>query len=256
MKMDCSLPRLIYAANRGIGLTCLQELLTAGWKPMALLIPDDSVAQCTEDMHHLLRGVPVLVGRAFRSDEGVELLTGLKPNYVLSVHFPYIIPSSVLAIPTLGVLNLHPALLPYNKGWHTPTWAIHDQTPYGATLHWVDEGTDTGPIAMQRKVEVHPYDTADSLYQRVIQAEIELFREAIPSMIERKLPMVEQVMEGTKHSKRDIKDIQKLKLDSSDTIRNTLSRLRALTTNNWGEAAFFEHNGIRYRVRIEIKPDE
>ncbi|MCH7600390.1 MAG: hypothetical protein IH973_11595, partial [Myxococcales bacterium] len=43
-----------------------------------------------------------------------------------------------------------------------PSWAILENTPYGATLHWVEEGMDTGDIALQREVSVLPSDTAEN----------------------------------------------------------------------------------------------
>jgi methionyl-tRNA formyltransferase len=153
------------------------------------------------------------------------------------VHFPHIIPSALLNIPSIGALNLHPAYLPWNRGWHTPTWAIYDQTPYGATLHWIDEGLDTGPIALQKRIDILDSDTADALYQRALAAEEELFAEAIPLLLEGTLPKIPQDGEGTSHKKKDIASLRELSNDmTSEEIER---RTRALTTNNSDEAAFF-----------------
>lgn len=248
--------RVIYAANRAIGLSCLRALLDEGITPCALLIPEGSQAEYVTEMRELLSEHPVIEGLAFREPESVELLRELEPDYLVSVHFPYIIPSQVLSIPTVGNLNLHPAYLPYNRGWHTPSWAILEDTVYGATLHWIDEGVDTGDIALQEKIEVLPEDTAHSLYQRVLHLEEELFRKAIPLLRTKSLPRRRQEGTGTSHSKADLRKVQQLDLNQRERIGELLRRLRALTTNRWEEAAFFEVDGRRYRIRVEIRPED
>lgn len=253
---NCDKPRLAYAGNRKIGLKGLELLVNYECIPIALLLPDGEVAEYVDHMYKLVPHVPVFWGKEFCLPGNVEKLEKLGVDYILSVHFPYKIPSNILRIPRIGTLNLHPSYLPYNRGWHTPTWAIMDDTTYGATLHWVDEGIDTGDIALQRKIEIYPHDTAHTLYQRVLQTEETLLNEAIPLLLKRKLSRLPQKEEGTSHSKVEIQSIQKLDLDEVMKVRDVLKILRALTTNKWQEAAFFELEGIRYRVRVEIKKEQ
>lgn len=248
--------RLVYAANRRIGLSCLRALIREGLVPVALLIPTQPYAECTAEMRELVPGIPVLEGQSFRDPTGLELLRTLEPDYIVSVHFPYIFPPEVLAISSIGNLNLHPAYLPYNRGWHTPSWAILEDTPYGATLHWIDEGVDTGDIALQARLEIRPSDTAHTLYQRVLELEEQLFIRAIPMIRERSLPRYPQSGTGTVHKKADLQRVQKLDLTEECPVDALLRRLRALTTNRWDEAAVFEVNGKRYRVRIEIREED
>ena len=248
-----SKPSLVFAGNRRIGLHCLRLLLDADWPPVALMIPTGQKAECVQEMKALLPDVPVLEGTTFRKPKGLSVLRGLGPDYIVSVHFPYIIPPEVLEIPRIGVLNLHPAYLPYNRGWHTPSWAIIEGTPYGATLHWVDEGLDTGDIALRREVPILPSDTAHTLYQRVLAAEAELFREAIPLMMSRALPRIPQTGKATTHRKEDLASIQHLNLEATAKVGDIVNLLRGLTTNRWDEAAWFEVDGVRYRIRVEIK---
>jgi methionyl-tRNA formyltransferase len=254
-----SKPHLAYAANRQIGLRVLKILLEAGWTPAVLIVTKGKRAEFADEMHKLIPDVPLIEGKIFREAAGVEKLRSLGLDYLLSVHFPYIIPQEVLDIPNIGTLNLHPAYLPYNRGWHTPTWAIWEETPYGATLHWIDdaEGVDTGAIALREQLEVLPEDTAHSLYQRVLVLEEELFRRAIPLLLSRSLPHISQGdVKATTHLKRDIKDIQKLDLSEDIPVGYVLRRLRALTTDRWNEAAYFETDENRYYIRVGIKKEE
>ncbi|HSO50886.1 MAG TPA: formyltransferase family protein, partial [Acidimicrobiia bacterium] len=170
--------RIAFAGNRSVARRCLQHLIEVGVKPMALLIPTGDETELQE-----LAGLGpehILVGGEFRESGGIELLRSLDLDYILGVHFPYIVPEAVLGIPRIGALNLHPALLPHNRGWHTASWAILEGTPIGATLHFMDRGVDTGDIVAQVELEVRPDDTAHTLYARLLDLEVELFRSAWP----------------------------------------------------------------------------
>ncbi len=249
-------PRLVYAANRRIGARGLAVLREHGWTPVGLLVPDAPVAEHVDDLVRACPEVPVLGASALRAPEGLARLRDLAPDYFLSVHYPHIVPPEALALPSIGALNLHPAFLPFNRGWHTPSWAILDGTPYGATLHWMAAETDTGDVALQRPLEVRPEDTADSLYERVVDLELEVLREAVPLLVRRSLGRTPQDPDGTLHRKRDLAAVRRLDLGERVPVGRVLDRLRALTTSRRDEAAYFEHGGARYRVRVEIEREE
>lgn len=78
------------------------------------------------------------------------------------------------------ILNIHPSLLPKFPGAH----AIQDafqakEKETGVTVHFVDEGVDTGPVILQRRVQIFPEDSLETLEARVHAAEYELYPEAI-----------------------------------------------------------------------------
>lgn len=66
-----------------------------------------------------------------------------------------------------GMLNLHTSYLPWNRGAYPNVWPILDGSPAGVTLHWVDDGWDTGPIVAQKLVTAEPWDTAKTLYDKL-----------------------------------------------------------------------------------------
>lgn len=250
-------PRLAYAANRHIGLAALRMLLERDIVPVALLAPAQERASFVDEMRALLPPTtPVLLGKAFKTAAGIDVLRGVQPDYLLSVHFPYVFPAEVLAIPGVGSLNLHPAYLPFNRGWHTPSWAILDGTPIGATLHWIDTGIDTGDIAAQVEVEVSPGDTADTLYKRVLAAELDLFEQSIPAIVARSLPRSRQASQGSVHAKADLAAVQELRLDERMEAGALLRKLRALSTSNPTEHAYFREAGRIYRVQIAISDEK
>ncbi len=173
-------------------------------------------------------------------------------DYIICVHFPHYIPKKVLDIPKKGVINLHPAYLPYNRGWHTPSWAILEGTPIGATMQFMDEGIDTGPIIARQEVKPSPGDTAHTLYQKVLDAEFELFKEVWPLLLSGDLEAKPQPEDGTAHKASELESVQRIDMDEMTIAGDVIDHLRALTTSDVSEAAYFVEDGKRYRVRVEI----
>lgn len=251
--------RFAFAGDRDIAVWTLEFLLAGGWRPEALLLPATSKASHGDRLAELCAYLPaerVFRGKAFRREPALSTLRELDLDLIVGVHFPYIVPPEVLEIPRVGVLNLHPAYLPYNRGWHTPSWAILEGTPIGATLHFMDEGIDTGHVVARRELDVGPGDTADSLYRRVKRLELDVFKEAWPALAAGDITRTGQHPDaGNVHVKEDLLDpeFRRIDLDTPTTAGELLRKLRAHTTNDPAEAAFFEQDGKRYRVRVEIE---
>lgn len=88
-------------------------------------------------------------------------------------------------------MNIHPSLLPAFPGLHPHRQALeHGVKVSGATVHFTDEGVDTGPIIVQAAVPVEPGDTEESLAARVLVVEHRLYPEAIRLFAEGRLAIV------------------------------------------------------------------
>jgi len=86
------------------------------------------------------------------------------------------------------IMNVHPSLLPAFPGLAAQRQALeHGVRVAGATVHFVDEGVDTGPIILQASVPVHPDDTEESLSARILVEEHRLYPEAIRLFAEGRL---------------------------------------------------------------------
>lgn len=126
-----------------------------------------------------------------------------KASFFVSVHWNEIWTKDQLSIPKEGCLNLHNSYLPWNKGAHACTWAIVDQTPHGATMHWMDEGIDTGDIFHRERLQLREGESADELYQRTMELEVKVFRDSMKMLLDGKRPRTPQVGIGSVHRKRD-----------------------------------------------------
>jgi methionyl-tRNA formyltransferase len=253
--------RVAFAGDRDIGVWVLDFILAHGVKPLALLVPDESRATQAETLRRRCAYLPkenISVGRAFQSPAFIERLRRLELDYIFGIHFPYIVPKAVLAVAGKGFLNLHPAYLPFNRGWHGPSWSILEGTPSGATLHFMDEGLDTGDIIHRKPLETLACDTADTLYQKLKRAELECFEEAWPRLLSGKFERtLQDPLGGTFHKRRELcqEEVQRIELDQPIAAGELLAKLRALTTNRLNEAAYFEVDGVKHRVQVTITPD-
>lgn len=88
----------------------------------------------------------------------------------------------------LRIMNIHPALLPSFPGLHGQKKAFDYGVKFsGCTVHFADEGVDSGPIIVQAVVPVHPEDTAESLAQRILKEEHRIYPQAIQWFAEGRL---------------------------------------------------------------------
>lgn len=255
-------PRIAFGGDRDIAVWVLGYLLDQGVQPLALLLPDARAASHADQLADLcpfLGEVEKLRGSRFGEPEGLALLRRLDLDYIICVHFPHVLPQQVLSIPRIGAVNLHPAFLPYNRGWHTVSWALLEGTPIGATLHLMDQGVDAGDIIHQRRMEVSPADTADMLYGRLKQLELEVFKEAWPALASGSFQRVRQSPEeGTAHRQAELvsDDVARIDLDESVRAGDLIRRLRALTTDRIEEAAYYEVDGRHYRIQVRVQEGE
>ena len=130
---------------------------------------------------------------AYESKMGFEekIIATLKDynvDLVLLAGYMRILGSEVIRAYRDRIMNIHPALLPSFKGLHGPRQALeYGVKVAGCTVHFVDEGVDSGPIILQSCVSVKDNDTESTLASRILEQEHRIFPEAIKLFTEGKL---------------------------------------------------------------------
>jgi methionyl-tRNA formyltransferase len=105
------------------------------------------------------------------------------PDLIISAYFDQIIKKELLEIPHIGILNVHPSMLPAYRGVKPTFWVLkNNMSKTGITIHFVDEGIDTGKILVQKKIDILPYDSVDSLLKRTSEIGAKVLLEAIESI--------------------------------------------------------------------------
>lgn len=128
---------------------------------------------------------------ATKAEFEAQIITTLEKHQielVVLAGFMRILSGNFIAHFSGKVMNIHPALLPSFPGIHAQAQAVNYGAKLsGCTVHFVDEGMDTGPIILQQSVPVYEDDTEDTLTERILQVEHVLYPKAIQLYCQNKL---------------------------------------------------------------------
>lgn len=195
----------------------------------------------------------ILSSDELESPAGMERLRAGDLHLGLLAWWPYIVRSQVIEIPRSGILNFHPSLLPYGRGKDPNFWSFVEGTPFGVTLHFIDEGIDTGPIAFQREIPVTWEDTGASLYEKALFEMIQLFKDHYAAILGGSIPRIPQDDRvATSHRRAELHDASRIQLDANYSGRELLNLIRARTFPPHPAAWFVDPSGT-FEVRIEIR---
>lgn len=171
--------RLVVAAEEAAGVQVIRRLVALPEAPEIVAVlttpPAGSarrplVHEAAEQLR--LRSWPAeLVRRTELGDE----LRDAEVDLLVNVHSLYVVHPAVLEAPRIGSFNLHPGPLPQYAGLNAPSWAIFDGEPtHAATVHWMDAGVDTGPIAYSAAFEITAGDTGLSVAGKCVRIGVPL----------------------------------------------------------------------------------
>ena len=138
--------------------------------------------------HHRVPAVfidPKLFGSRKDYDQMlIATLKEYKAEFIILAGFMRILSSLFVQMFSKHILNIHPSLLPKYPGLSAVQRALEaGEKETGCTVHYVDEGVDTGPVVLQQTVPILPDDTVERLHQRIHEAEHKLYPKAIESVI-------------------------------------------------------------------------
>jgi methionyl-tRNA formyltransferase len=158
--------RIVCIGQAAFGEKILQKLTERGEEVVAIYTPQDIAGKRNPLKELAIQiGIPVFQPRSMRVPAIYEEYTRLKPDLNVMAFVTSILPDSILNYPKMGTIQYHPSLLPKHRGGSAINWAlINGETKTGITIFWPDRGVDTGPILLQKEVEISPDDTVGSLY--------------------------------------------------------------------------------------------
>ena len=188
----------VLASGSGSNLQAIIDEIAAGLLPadLCLVISDKPDAYALQRAQKANVPTKILLPQDFASRADydaqlVQLLQAAKVEVVaLAGYMRLVTPTLLNAFPQ-RVLNIHPALLPSFPGLHAQRQAFeYGVKVAGCTVHFVDEGMDSGPIILQAPVPILDTDDADSLTARILEQEHIIYPLALRLLAEGKLHIV------------------------------------------------------------------
>jgi len=188
------------ASGRGSNFEAVAEKILSGYIPAktGILITDKNNAPCLEKAAKLGVDSVIVDPKKFstREDQEKEMV-----SYLEKYNTDIIVASGYMRLLTpyftgkyrMKIINIHPSLLPSFPGKNAQQQAIdHGVRISGCTTHFVDEGTDTGPIILQAAVEVLKGDNADILSERILHEEHRILTESVKLFCEDRLSVTDR----------------------------------------------------------------
>lgn len=184
-------------------------------------------------------------------------ITLIIANYrlVISAHCKQLFPPQL--VNSVRCVNIHPGYNPINRGWYPQVFAILYKTSIGATIHEMDEELDNGAIIAREKVPQYSWDTSLTLYNRVVEKELELLKKNIKFIINGNYVAETPEEKGQLYLKKDFKSLLQLDLQEHSTMEELLNRLRALTHGEYKNAYYIDkQTGKKVFVSLSLTLDE
>lgn len=169
----------------------------------------------------------------------------LQPDWLFHLDSQVIFSSNFLDIFRCGAVNAHPGILPNYAGLFPYQWAIrNDEIEAGATLHWITEDLESGPIALQEIFKISDEDTGLSVYQKSHLGCLSVIQKALRTIDrDEKLPIIPQ--DKFKRKYYSLSDSVASEIDWSGSARRVFNFIRA--------GNFFPENSPSYTAKTHFK---
>lgn len=250
-------PRIVLLANDWVGLEIVEYFQSRKEHVSALILHPADKAKLAKEIRAVFPRTSLFSADSLRDQETLAKIAGLEADLAISAWFGYILKPEFINIFPSGVINFHNSYLPVNRGKYPHVWAIAKGTKYGVTLHYIDEGIDTGAIIAQRLMKVKPTDIAGTLYDRALHELVELFQDTWPKICANKIrPIIQKGDDGTHHFAREVAELDFVDIEKTYKGEDLISQLRSRSFKD-RSYAYFVKNGKKIYVKIELseKPE-
>jgi methionyl-tRNA formyltransferase len=191
--------RTVWVSFDTVGRDCLEAAAEVGAEIVGVVtlpgpIDPNRSGQCSFEDVAGRHGALLVETADVNADETLDALRALDSELIFVVGWSQLVREPFIALASEGVFGMHPTLLPRHRGRAPIPWAIlSGLARTGVTLfEIVDATADSGSIVGQAIVEIADDETAQTLFQRVSDAHVELIREFVPQLLARSAPRTPQ----------------------------------------------------------------
>lgn len=243
--------RLLFAGTPEIAKVVLEKLYASGQEIVAVLTQPDRPAGRGQKLQESAvkqfakaQQLKILQPASLKNVEIQDELKSFNADLMIVVAYGLIVPQVVLDIPKFGCWNIHVSLLPRWRGAAPIQRAIEAGDKHtGVSIMQMDAGLDTGPILLQKEIDILPQDTAASLHDRLADLGSEALLAALDLLAQNKLKSVPQALQEVVYAQKLSKE--EGRLDLSLSMDELLRKVRAF--NPW-PMTYVEYNGELFKL--------
>jgi len=189
---------LIVHGQQAYGKSVLEAILDKGVdEVVAVYCAPDKEGRPLDTIKEfaLEKGLPIYQPGSYKNPEVWEQMASHESDLCVMAYVLLFVPEEALNVPKFGSIQYHPSLLPWHKGPSSINWPIiMGRKKTGLSIFWPDNGLDTGPILLQKEVEIEADDTLGSVY----------FNKLYPLGVEAMMESIELVRDG--NAAREVQD--------------------------------------------------
>jgi methionyl-tRNA formyltransferase len=205
--------RVVFMGTPDFAAACLRAVAAVHEVALVVCQPDKPAGrggQLTAPPVKLLAqelALPVIQPKSARTGELRDALDSWAPDLGVVVAYGKLIPEDLLALPRLGMINVHASLLPKYRGAAPIQWAVIDGEPEtGVSIMQLDEGMDTGPVLLERRIALDASWTSGDLFEQLKSVGSEALLEALQRIAEGRAVPREQDHTRATHARMLVKE--------------------------------------------------
>ncbi|MBK18896.1 MAG: methionyl-tRNA formyltransferase [Rhodospirillaceae bacterium] len=188
--------RIVVNGMQAFGKAVVDKLVERGEEVIGVYGADDKPDKRRDPINEAAEahGIPLFQLESFKTDEALDHIKSLNADLCVMAYVIKFVPSTFLNVPTLGSIQYHPSLLPKHRGPSSINWPIiQGSERTGLTIFWPDDGLDTGPVLLQKEVDIGPDDTLGSIYfEKLFPLGVDAMMEAVDLVRDGKAPKIVQ----------------------------------------------------------------
>lgn len=179
----------IFVGGKELGYGCLNYLLKKKLKPLYVVCNKDDNGRDNIFNRSLLRLSKKNRLKITKLKKLKKLLykKKIKLDIIFCLGSTQILPIELISYPKMGVLNIHPSLLPKYRGRYSLVHAIFNgEKLTGITTHWLGKKIDSGRVISQKKIRISNQDTAETLYKKFTKVSLKEFKKIFKRILQNK----------------------------------------------------------------------
>ena len=245
--------RIVFVGTSEFGIPVLEELAEKHEIPLVITQPDRPKGRGRKlsptPIKEAAQRLGLRIIQPERISEAEDAIRKIQPDVLLVVSYGQIIPKSILEIPKIGPINIHPSLLPKYRGAAPIQRVImNGERETGVTIMWMNERLDAGDILLQESTPIDPEENYGSLHDRLSKMSARLTVKALQLLERGEAPRIPQDEDKATYAEPITKE--ETVIDWKEPAEKIHNLVRALSPKP-GAQAFISRNRFKiYKTRL------